>query len=140
MADRRIATIALIVRDYDEAIAWYVRCLDFAVIADADLGGGKRWVLVAPARDAATPLLLAQATTPGQAARIGDQTGGRVFLFLHTDDFARDHARMLAQGVKFLEAPRHETYGTVAVFEDLYCNKWDLLQPQSRLPRQSAEA
>jgi len=85
-------------------------------------------VLVAPAHDAATPLLLAQASASEQSARIGDQTGGRVFLFLHTDDFARDHAHMLAQGVKFHEAPRHEAYGTVAVFEDLYGNKWDLLQ------------
>jgi catechol 2,3-dioxygenase-like lactoylglutathione lyase family enzyme len=125
---RKIGAVSLVVRDYDEAIAWYVRCLDFTVLADTDLGGGKRWVLVAPARDAATPLLLAQASRPEQAARIGDQTGGRVFLFLHTDDFARDHARMLAAGVKFHEAPRHEAYGTVAVFEDLYGNRWDLLQ------------
>ena len=114
--------------DYDEAIAWYTRCLNFIVVADTDLGGGKRWVLVAPARDAATPLLLAQASAPAQSARVGDQTGGRVFLFLHTDDFARDHAHMLAQGVKFHETPRLEPYGTVAVFEDLYGNKWDLLQ------------
>ena len=127
---RKIGAVSLVVRDYDEAIAWYTRCLDFVVIADSDLGGGKRWVLVAPAREAATPLLLARAAMPEQSARIGDQAGGRVFLFLHTDDFARDHARMLAQGVKFLEAPRHEAYATVAVFEDLYGNKWDLLQPK----------
>ena len=125
---RKIGAASLVVRDYDEAIAWYVRCLDFVLVDDVDLGGGKRWVLVAPARDAATPLLLAQAATPEQRAHMGDQTGGRVFLFLHTDDFARDHARMLTQGVKFHEAPRHEAYGTVAVFEDLYGNKWDLLQ------------
>jgi len=125
---RKIGAVSLVVRDYDEAIAWYTRCLDFVVIDDADLGGGKRWVLVAPAREAATPLLLAQASTAEQHAHVGDQTGGRVFLFLHSDDFARDHARMLAQGVKFHEAPRHEAYGTVAVFEDLYANKWDLLQ------------
>ena len=125
---RKIGAVSLVVRDYDEAIAWYVRCLDFVLVDDVDLGGGKRWVLVAPARDAATPLLLAQAATPQQRAHMGDQTGGRVFLFLHTDDFARDHARMLIQGVKFHEAPRHEAYGTVAVFEDLYGNKWDLLQ------------
>lgn len=128
MTTRKIGAISLVVRDYDEAIAWYVRCLNFIVLADTDLGGGKRWVLVAPARDAATPLLLAQASAPEQSARIGDQTGGRVFLFLHTDDFARDHAHMLEQGVKFHEAPRYEPYGTVAVFEDLYGNKWDLLQ------------
>lgn len=125
---RKIGAVSVVVRDYDEAIAWYRRCLNFDLIADTDLGGGKRWVLVAPAHDAATPLLLAQASMPEQAARIGDQTGGRVFLFLHTDDFARDHARMTAQGVKFHEAPRYEAYGTVAVFEDLYGNKWDLLQ------------
>jgi len=125
---RKIGAVSVVVRGYDEAIAWYRRCLNFEVIADTDLGGGKRWVLVAPARDAATPLLLAQAAVPEQSARVGDQTGGRVFLFLHTDDFARDHAHMTAQGVKFHEAPRHETYGTVAVFEDLYGNKWDLLQ------------
>ena len=128
MTMRKIGAVSVVVRDYDEAIAWYVRCLNFSVLADADLGGGKRWVLVAPAQDAATPLLLAQASAPEQSARIGDQTGGRVFLFLHTDDFARDHAHMLAHGVKFHEAPRHEAYGTVAVFEDLYGNKWDLLQ------------
>jgi catechol 2,3-dioxygenase-like lactoylglutathione lyase family enzyme len=128
MTTRKIGAVSLVVRDYDEAIAWYARCLNFVVIADTDLGGGKRWVLVAPAREAATPLLLAQASAPEQAARVGDQTGGRVFLFLHTDDFARDHAHMLAEGVKFHEAPRHEAYGTVAVFEDLYGNKWDLLQ------------
>ncbi|MBS0516880.1 MAG: VOC family protein [Proteobacteria bacterium] len=128
MTTRKIGAVSLVVRDYDEAIAWYARCLDFVVLADTDLGGGKRWVLVAPAREAATPLLLAQAATPEQAACIGGQTGGRVFLFLHTDDFARDRSRMLAQGVNFLEAPRHEAYGMVAVFEDLYGNKWDLLQ------------
>jgi catechol 2,3-dioxygenase-like lactoylglutathione lyase family enzyme len=128
MTMRKIGAVSVVVRDYDEAIAWYARCLNFAVLADTDLGGGKRWVLVAPAHDAATPLLLAQASASEQSARIGDQTGGRVFLFLHTDDFARDHAHMLAQGVKFHEAPRHEAYGTVAVFEDLYGNKWDLLQ------------
>ena len=128
MTTRKIGAISLVVRDCDEGITWYVRCLNFIMLADTDLGGGKRWVLVAPARDAATPLLLAQASAPEQSARIGDQTGGRVFLFLHTDDFARDHAHMLAQGVKFHEAPRYEPYGTVAVFEDLYGNKWDLLQ------------
>ncbi len=125
---RRIATIALVVRDYDEAIAWYTRCLGFELIEDRD-EGRKRWVTLAPARGADTLLLLAKASSPEQTARIGDQTGGRVFLFLHTDDFARDHARMRAQGVKFLEEPRHEPYGSVAVFEDLYGNRWDLLQP-----------
>ncbi len=125
---RKIGAISLVVRDYDEAIAWYTRCLRFDLIEDADRGGGKRWVLVAPARGEGTALLLAMATTPQQRARIGDQTGGRVFLFLQTDDFEGDHRHMLAQGVKFLEPPRNEAYGTVAVFEDLYANRWDLLQ------------
>ncbi|HEY8011428.1 MAG TPA: VOC family protein [Rudaea sp.] len=125
---RKIGAISLVVRDYDEAIAWYTRCLRFDLLEDADHGGGKRWVLVAPARGDGTALLLAMAATPEQRARIGDQTGGRVFLFLHTDDFESDHRHMLAHGVKFLEPPRHEAYGTVAVFEDLYANHWDLLQ------------
>ena len=125
---RSLGAISLVVRDYDEAIEWYSRCLRFELIEDTLLGPGKRWVLMAPSRAASTPLLLAQAATPQQQARVGDQTGGRVFLFLHTDDFARDHAHMLAEGVKFLEAPRHESYGSVVVFEDLYGNKWDLLQ------------
>jgi catechol 2,3-dioxygenase-like lactoylglutathione lyase family enzyme len=124
---RTLGAISLVVRDYDEAIAWYTRCLRFDLIEDADRGGGKRWVLVAPAKGG-TPLLLARAATPEQRARVGDQTGGRVFLFLHTDDFERDHRHMQAQGVKFLEAPRDEAYATVVVFEDLYGNKWDLLQ------------
>lgn len=127
--NRRLGAISLLVRDYDEAIAWYRRCLRFELIDDTPLAPGKRWVLIAPSRGAATPLLLARGVTPEQQARVGDQAGGRVFLFLHTDDFARDHAHMLAEGVKFLEAPRHQAYGSVAVFEDLYGNKWDLLQP-----------
>jgi catechol 2,3-dioxygenase-like lactoylglutathione lyase family enzyme len=125
---RKIGAISLVVRDYDEAIEWYLRCLRFVLVSNVDLGAGKRWVLVAPVDGAATPLLLAQASTAEQHGHVGDQTGGRVFLFLHTDDFARDHRHMLTQGVKFLESPRHEAYGTVAVFEDLYGNQWDLLQ------------
>ena len=121
--------VALVVRDYDEALAWYVDVLGFERLCDEDRGGGKRWVLVAPPGGQGTALLLARAVTPRQASRVGDQTGGRVFLFLHTDDFARDHAAMQARGVRFVEAPRHEAYGTVAVFEDLYGNRWDLLQP-----------
>ena len=122
-----IGALTLVVRDYDEAIAFYTRALGFDLVDDIDMGGGKRWVTVAP-RGGSTRLLLAKAVTPEQAARVGDQTGGRVFLFLHTDDFARDHAAMLANGVTFREAPRHEAYGMVAVFEDLYGNAWDLLQ------------
>lgn len=123
-----IGALALLVRDYDEALAFYVGKLGFILIEDTALGPDKRWVLVAPPGSAEARLLLAKAATPDQAARIGDQTGGRVFLFLHTDDFQRDHQRMSAQGVRFLEAPRTEPYGTVAVFEDLYGNRWDLLQ------------
>ncbi|MGZ8378658.1 MAG: VOC family protein [Gemmatirosa sp.] len=124
-----IAHVALVVRDYDEAIAWYRDVLGFALREDTALGDGKRWVLVAPPGAGGTALLLARAASPAQLARVGDQTGGRVFLFLRTDDFARDHAAMQARGVRFVEAPRHEAYGTVAVFEDLYGNRWDLLEP-----------
>ncbi|HJU39864.1 MAG TPA: VOC family protein [Tahibacter sp.] len=123
-----IGVLTLVVRDYDEAIAFYTRALGFELVDDIDMGGGKRWVVVAPRGSDGARLLLARAVTPEQASRIGNQTGGRVFLFLHTDDFARDHATMLANGVAFREAPRHEAYGTVAVFEDLYGNAWDLLQ------------
>lgn len=123
-----IAALALLVRDYDEAIAFYTRALGFELIEDTPLGGGKRWVRVAPKGGAGTCLLLARADGPEQAARIGDQTGGRVFLFLHTDDFWRDHASMQSCGVRFLEAPREEAYGIVAVFADLYGNRWDLLE------------
>ncbi|MDC9823200.1 VOC family protein [Devosia sp. ZB163] len=124
-----IATIALIVADYDEAIAFYRDRLGFSVLADTPLGGGKRWVLVAPAGGGAR-LLLAQADGEAQLARVGDQTGGRVGFFLETDDFARDHAAYAARGVNFLEPPRHEPYGSVAVFEDLYGNRWDLIEPR----------
>ncbi len=125
---RSIGAVTFLVRDYDEAIAWFTASLGFRVIADTPLGDGKRWVLVGP--DEGTPLLLAQASTDEQRARIGDQTGGRVAFFLHTDDFARDHARMLAAGVTFREEPRHGAYGSVAVFEDIYGNLWDLIEPK----------
>lgn len=127
---RRLSLTALLVRDYDEAIAFYVEKLGFALVEDADRGGGKRWVVVAP-ESGAPGLLLARASGAAQAARVGDQAGGRVFLFLETDDFARDHARMSAAGVRFLETPRHEPYGTVAVFEDLYGNRFDLIEPKA---------
>ena len=126
----RIATIALVVSDYDEAIAWYTQKLGFALGDDVDLGGGKRWVTVAPAGGHGARLLLAEAEGEDQRSRIGNQTGGRVFLFLETDDFRRDHAAMLAKGVAFREAPRTEAYGTVAVFADLYGNLWDLIEPK----------
>ena len=123
-----LACIALVVRDYDEAIDFYTQSLGFDLIEDTDLGSGKRWVRVRPPGGMGTDLLLARAVNPEQANRIGNQTGGRVFLFLHTDDFWRDYRAMTARGVKFCRPPSDESYGTVAVFEDLYGNKWDLLQ------------
>ncbi|HEV7277296.1 MAG TPA: VOC family protein [Devosiaceae bacterium] len=122
-----LATVALVVDSYDRAIAFFCGKLGFSLFSDAELGGGKRWVVVGPA-GAGARLLLARADGPQQLARVGDQTGGRVGFFLETDDFARDHAAFLAAGVTFLEEPRHEAYGTVAVFEDLYGNRWDLIQ------------
>ena len=124
----RISLTALLVADYDEAIAFYVGKCGFELREDTDQGGGKRWVVVAP-KGGEAGLLLAKAVGD-QQPRIGDQTGGRVGLFLETDDFGRDHAAMTAAGVRFLEAPRQEPYGTVAVFEDLYGNRWDLIEPR----------
>ena len=123
-----LGALSLLVRDYDEAIAYYTTVLGFELIEDTGLNPGKRWVLVAPPGSSETRLLLAQAKNDTERAAIGHQAGGRVFLFLHTDDFARDYRRMTAAGVRFLEPPRAESYGTVAVFEDLYGNRWDLLQ------------
>jgi catechol 2,3-dioxygenase-like lactoylglutathione lyase family enzyme len=123
-----IGHIAIVVRDYDEALAFYTRTLHFTVVEDTRLSEEKRWVLIAPPGSQGTQLLLARAATPAQATRIGDQTGGRVFLFLHTDDFWRDYNEMIACKVKFVRPPTEEPYGTVAVFEDLYGNLWDLLQ------------
>jgi catechol 2,3-dioxygenase-like lactoylglutathione lyase family enzyme len=123
-----LGAIALLVRDYDEAIAYYTGALGFTLVEDTDQGGGKRWAVVAPPGAGETRILLAKAASPEQMARVGDQTGGRVFLFLNTDDFWRDHRAYLARGVRFLETPRDESYGTVAVFADLYGNRWDLLQ------------
>ncbi|MEV7425087.1 MULTISPECIES: VOC family protein [unclassified Streptomyces] len=147
-----IALVTLVVDDYDKAIAFYTHALGFELVEDTDRGNGSRWVVVrprpaagpaspadastdsaaapgVPAPDRSSGLLLARAGDDAQRASVGAQTGGRVGFFLHTEDFARDHARMLAAGVRFLEEPRHEQYGTVAVFEDLYGNRWDLLQP-----------
>jgi catechol 2,3-dioxygenase-like lactoylglutathione lyase family enzyme len=124
---RAVSHVAVIVRDYDEAIAFYRDVLRFDLIEDSPLGGGKRWVLVGPPGGGAS-LLLAKASTPEQKTRVGDQTGGRVFLFLHTDDFWRDYHDLRSRGVQFAEDPRHEAYGTVAVFVDLYGNRWDLVQ------------
>ena len=122
-----LALTALLVREYDEAIDFYVRRAGFDLVEDAEMGGGKRWVVVRPPGSEGG-LLLARATGE-QAELIGRQGAGRVWLFLNTDDFGRDQGRMAAAGVRFLEAPRHEPYGTVAVFEDLYGNRWDLIQP-----------
>ncbi|HEX8804891.1 MAG TPA: alpha/beta fold hydrolase [Acidimicrobiales bacterium] len=132
-----IALVTLVVADYDEALAHYLGTLGFELVEDTPLGGppgGKRWVVVRPPGGAGAALLLARAATPEQRARVGDQTGGRVALFLRTDDFAADHARLAAAGVAFVEAPRHEPYGTVAVFEDLYGNRWDLVEYRADRP------
>ena len=128
---RHLALLSQLVRDYDEAIAFYVGKLGFELVEDSELGAGKRWVVVSPG-PGGSRFLLAQASDAQQAALIGGQGGGRVWLFLHTDDFEGDHARMTAAGVRFLEEPRHEAYGSVAVFEDLYGNRWDLLQPKTK--------
>ncbi|MFD3875330.1 VOC family protein [Streptomyces sp. NPDC058623] len=124
-----IALTALVVHDYDEAIDFYTRALGFDLVEDTERPDGSRWVVVRPPGAEESALLLARAKDDAQRSRVGDQTGGRVGFFLYTDDFARDHARMTAEGVHFLEEPRHEAYGSVAVFEDLYGNRWDLLQP-----------
>ena len=128
-----IALVTLVVRDYDEAIAFYTDALGFELVEDTDRGDGSRWVVVRPRGGVGglgnAGLLLARARGPEQESSVGAQTGGRVGFFLHTEDFARDHARMTAAGVKFQEEPRHEPYGSVAVFVDLYGNRWDLLQP-----------
>jgi catechol 2,3-dioxygenase-like lactoylglutathione lyase family enzyme len=124
---RRITQVALLVRDYDEAIAFFTRALGFELLEDSVLGNGKRWVRVAPPGGVGGELLLARAATPEQQRAIGNQSGGRVFLFLESDDFQRDYAHMRAHGVRFAEEPRHEEYGTVVVFLDLYGNKWDLI-------------
>ncbi len=125
---QHLGALTLLVADYDQAIDWYTRKLGFELVEDTDMGKGKRWVLLAPPGSCETRLLLAKATNDEQASRIGNQSGGRVFLLLHTDDFERDWARMSAAGVHFREEPRLEAYGTVAVFEDLYGSAWDLLQ------------
>lgn len=128
--------VALVVRDYDEALKFFTQSLGFTVVEDSlskDRNGqDKRWVLVRPPGSRGTDLLLARASTPEEHSRVGNQTGGRVFLFLHTDDFWRDYRTMTARGVKFVRDPKEEAYGTVAVFEDLYGNKWDLLELKQR--------
>jgi len=125
---QRLAAITLVVRDYDEAITYFRDKLGFDLVEDTPLAGGKRWVVVAPSESAGAAILLARAATPEQERPIGNQTGGRVAFFLHTDDFARDYVRMKAAGVEFIEEPRHEAYGHVVVFRDLYGNKWDFVE------------
>ena len=125
---QRLALTALLVRDYDEAIDFYVRRVGFVLVEDSDMGDGKRWVVVRPPGSQGG-LLLARAVNATQTAQVGAQGGGRVWLFLETDDIARDHAAMAADGVRFAEEPRKEPYGTVAVWEDLYGNRWDLIEP-----------
>ena len=124
-----LSAITILIADYDDAIAFYVGVLGFDLIEDTRLSDKKRWVLVAPPGSGETRLLLARADGPQQSAAIGNQSGGRVFLFLQTDNFSRDHETMLQKGVRFLEEPRCEPYGTVAVFEDPFGNKWDLIEP-----------
>lgn len=128
---RTLGAVSLLVRDYEEALSFYVDKLGFHVIENTDMGAGKRWIRIAPRNSDGTCLLLAKAASPEQESRIGNQTGGRVFFFLYTDDFWRDHDLMKTNGIRFLEEPRRESYATVAVFEDLYGNKWDLLQPNA---------
>lgn len=130
---QHIASIALIVREYDEAIRWFCEILAFRLVEDTRLTDTKRWVRIAPAGSESFSLLLARAVTPEQSSRIGDQAGGRVLLFLNTDDFWRDYDVLSRRGVVFRRPPAEETYGTVAVFEDLYGNLWDLIQPRNDL-------
>lgn len=125
---QKLAAVTYLVREYDEAISWFSQCLGFVLIEDVALDDNKRWVLV-EAKGGGSRLLLAKADGAEQEAALGKAAGGRVAFFLYTDDFARDHDAMLAKGVKFRESPRHESYGTVAVFEDLYGNGWDLIEP-----------
>ena len=126
--EQTIGSIALVVKNYDDAIAFYTQKLQFELIEDTDLGDGKRWVQISPPNANGTNLLLAQASNEEQALAVGNQTGGRVFLFLHTNDFWRDYHLMQDNGIEFTEEPRVEEYGTVVVFKDLYGTKWDLLQ------------
>lgn len=127
---QRLAHIALVVNDYDEAIKFYTEKLGFLLIEDTVLGETKRWVLVRPKDTDSCCLLLAKAVNEEQKSRVGNQTGGRVFLFLHTDDFWRDYNKMIGDKIKFVRPPAEEEYGTVAVFEDLYGNLWDLIEPK----------
>jgi len=131
----RLGLVTFVAREYDEAIGFFVGKLDFELVEDTDMGDGKRWVVVVPASgsnsglNSGASLLIARAVTDAEKASVGNQAGGRVAFFLNTDNFDRDYANWSARGVKFREQPRHEVYGTVAVFEDLYSAPWDLIQP-----------
>lgn len=129
--EQHIALVALVVKDYDEAIVFYTQKLDFELVEDTQIDAQKRWVVVAPpGGKGGCNLLLAKGVGNTQRASVGNQTGGRVFLFLYTDDFYRDYQKMLERGVNFVRDPKEEPYGTVAVFEDIYGNLWDLLEPK----------
>jgi catechol 2,3-dioxygenase-like lactoylglutathione lyase family enzyme len=134
-----LACVSLLVRDYDPAIAFFTGALGFRLVSDEDMGEGRRWVVVAPTGRPGAALLLAKAKNEGEAAAVGRQCAGRVFLFLETDNFARDHALFASRGVRFLEEPRRETYGRVAVFEDICGNRWDLIEP-ARPPESEVDA
>jgi uncharacterized glyoxalase superfamily protein PhnB len=123
-----LTSVAIVVRDYDEAIEYYSKCLRFQLVEDTRLSADKRWVVMRPPGSAGASILLAKASSPSQEEHIGNQTGGRVFLFLHCSDFDAQYQSMRANGVHFVEEPRNEAYGKVVVFEDLYGNKWDLVQ------------
>ena len=136
---QRLGLVSLVVRDYDEALEFFVGRLGFSLVEDTDVPEqAKRWVVVSPPGASESRLLLARASSPEQESRIGTQTGGRVFLFLYTDDFWRDYEDYKARGIEFIRPPKREPYGTVAVFKDLYGNLWDLLQPEPRIDEQPA--
>ena len=130
--NQRLVQLSLVVTDYDEAIAFYTGVLGFELVEDTTMSETKRWVVVKPKGEGSCSLLLAKAATEEQKKAVGNQTGGRVFLFLHTDDFYRDYNNMVAKGVEFVRSPSEETYGTVAVFRDLYGNLWDFIQPAEK--------
>jgi catechol 2,3-dioxygenase-like lactoylglutathione lyase family enzyme len=132
MMNQHIAHIALVVNNYDEAIKFYTEKLNFTLLEDTWLSETKRWVIIKPKGEGQCCLLLAQAANEEQKSRVGNQTGGRVFLFLYSDDFWRDYNNMLSQEIKFVRPPVNEPYGTVAVFEDLYGNLWDLIEPTKK--------
>ncbi|MGB0844480.1 MAG: VOC family protein [Alphaproteobacteria bacterium] len=134
MTKSQISRISLLVPSYERGIEFYVDVMGFKLIEDTDLGAGKRWVVVAPDKEVGTDLLLAKAANPEQMAAVGNQSGGRVFLFLNTDDFDGEYARLKTAGVKFLEQPREEPYAKVVVFEDPFGNKWDLLETKNLTP------